>query len=61
MEKSIYQTQSSKLVTKASGGVVELSQFVDGEMVGSVSLFFEEMFELNDFVATIARSEADMD
>lgn len=53
MEKVIYDNQSSKLVADASGGVVNLTQYLDGELIGTVSMYFEEVKELNDFICVI--------
>lgn len=50
MEKIIYDNQSSKLVANASGGVVELTQTLEGEVIGTVSMYFEEVKELSDFI-----------
>lgn len=50
MEKVIYENQSSKLVANANGGVVELTQYLDGEVIGTISMYYEEAKELNDFI-----------
>lgn len=53
MEKVIYNNISSKLVANANGGVVELTQYLDGEVFGTVSMYFEEVKELSDFISEI--------
>lgn len=53
MEKVIYKNQSSKLVANASGGVVKLTQFLEEEEIGTVSMYFEEVKELTEFINEI--------
>lgn len=53
LEKVIYNNISSKLVANANGGVVELTQYLDGEVFGTVSMYFEEVKELSDFISEI--------
>jgi hypothetical protein len=53
MEKIIYDNLSSKLVADASGGVVNLAQFLDGEIVGNISMYYEEVKDLLDFLNTL--------
>jgi hypothetical protein len=57
MEKIIYENPSSKLVVDASGGVVNLTQFFDGENVGTVSMYYEEVKELVDFLKQVDERE----
>jgi hypothetical protein len=57
MEKIVYSNESSKLVANASGGVIELTQFYDGEAIGTVSLYFEEVKELNDFISSLNQED----
>ncbi|WP_176713585.1 hypothetical protein [Pseudobacillus wudalianchiensis] len=57
MEKVIYENQSGKLIAKANGGVVELAQFHDGEAVGTVSMYFEEVKDLNNLISSISEEE----
>jgi hypothetical protein len=51
MEKVIYENSSSKLVANADGGVVQLTQYINGESVGAISIYYEEVKEINDFVS----------
>jgi exopolyphosphatase/pppGpp-phosphohydrolase len=53
MEKVIYENESSKLVADASGGVVNLTQYFDGENVGTVAMYYEEVKELMQFLSTL--------
>lgn len=53
MEKVIYENYSSKLVANANGGVVELTQYIDGEVIGTVSMYFEEVKEFSDFISEL--------
>lgn len=53
MEKVIYENESGKLVADASGGVVNLTQYFDGENVGTVSMYYEEVKELTEFLNTL--------
>ena len=57
MEKVIYENQSSKLVVDASGGVVNLTQFFDGENIGTVSMYYEEVKELMEFLSTLSEED----
>lgn len=50
MEKVIYDNQSSKLVAKISGDILELNQTLEGEVIGQISMYLDEARELNSFV-----------
>lgn len=50
MEKVIYENESSKLIAIVDGGVVQLTQTLEGEIVGSISMYIEEAEELNGFI-----------
>ena len=57
MEKVIYENESSKLVANASGGVVELTQTLEGEVIGTISMYVEDVKELNNFISGIEDEE----
>jgi len=57
MKKVIYDNENSKIVANASGGVVELTQYLEGEDTGSVSMYYEEVSELMDFLMEIDEEE----
>jgi hypothetical protein len=57
MEKVIYENESSKLIAYISGGVVNLTQFFDGESIGTVSMYYEEVSELMGFLSTLSEEE----
>lgn len=57
MEKVIYENDSSKLIANASDGVVELTQFFDGEKIGAASMYYEEVKELNEFIIEVNKDE----
>ncbi|GIP17800.1 hypothetical protein J40TS1_34420 [Paenibacillus montaniterrae] len=50
MKEVIYDNLSSKLVADATGGVVELKQYFDGEEVGAIFLTAEESKKLGRFL-----------
>jgi hypothetical protein len=50
MEKVIYDNQSSKLIANISGDIVELTQYLEGEITGNISLYVDEFRDLNLFV-----------
>lgn len=53
MDKVIYENESGKLTANASGGVVTLTQELEGEVIGSVSMYYEDVQELNDFINSL--------
>jgi hypothetical protein len=57
MEKIIYENESSKLVANASGDVVTLTQTIEGEVIGTVSLYYEEAGELSEFIRTLNKED----
>jgi hypothetical protein len=50
MEKVIYDNQSSKLIANISGDIVELTQYLDGDITGYISLYVDEFRDLNSFI-----------
>jgi hypothetical protein len=50
MEKVIYDNQSSKLIANISGDIIELTQYLNGDITGYISLYVDEFRELNLFV-----------
>jgi hypothetical protein len=50
MEKVIYDNHSSKLVAKISADIIELTQYLDGDVTGYISLYVDEFRDLNNFV-----------
>lgn len=50
VEKVIYKNQSSELVAKESGGVIELIQYYEGEVIGTVFIYHDEAKELVNFI-----------
>lgn len=57
MEKVIYENKSSKLVAKAYGGVVELEQSLEGEVIATVSMFYKEVKELKNFIDSLGEEQ----
>jgi hypothetical protein len=57
MEKVIYENESGKLTASAEGGVVTLTQELQGELIGQVAMYYEEVAELNDFISSLLGSE----
>jgi len=50
MGKVIYENLTSKLVANANGGVILLTQYIDGKVTGEIAMYYEEAKELNDFI-----------
>ena len=50
MEKVIYNNGSSMLVANLSGDLVELTQYLDNEFTGYISVYIDELDELYAFV-----------
>lgn len=50
MEKVIYSNESSGLLAKLDGGVVELTQTLHNEIIGVITMYAEELDDLKKFV-----------
>lgn len=50
MEKKIYENESGKLIANVDGGVINLTQYIEGEIIGAVSMFTSEARELIKFI-----------
>lgn len=50
MEKIIHSNENSSLKASLDSGIVELTQVLEGEIIGVVVLYADELNELNQFV-----------
>lgn len=57
MDKVIYENESGKLTANASGGVVTVTQEIEGEVIGQVAMYYEEVKELHDFISSLNQDE----
>lgn len=49
-EKVIYNNQLSKVIAEYSGDIITLKQYLDGELIGEVSLYVDELEDALTFV-----------
>lgn len=57
MEKVVYENEVSKLIAESTGGVTNLIQYYEGEVVGSISVYNEEIMEIAEFVKSLPVEE----
>lgn len=59
MEKVIYENESSKLIAKYHGDIVQLTQYLGDELIGEVTMFSEEVKEVAAFVDEASKEEVE--
>ncbi|RYI30476.1 hypothetical protein EVU96_08670 [Bacillus infantis] len=57
MEKVISDNGASKLVADVNGGVLAITQYLEGEVIGEVLMYLDELTQINEFVALAAKAE----
>lgn len=50
MENIIHSNENSSLKASLDSGIVELTQLLEGEIIGVIVLYADELNELNEFV-----------
>ncbi|WP_226035764.1 hypothetical protein [Aquibacillus saliphilus] len=61
MKKVIYKNEYSELVAEADGGVVTLTQYLDSVQDGVISIYYDEVKELNEFITSVIKIESKTD
>lgn len=57
MEKVISDNGASKLVVDLNGGVLAITQCLEGEVIGEVLMYLDELHKINEFVALAEKAE----
>lgn len=49
-EQEIYKNHTSKLIASIDEDIIELTQYLYGEIIGQVTMYVDEFRKLNSFV-----------